>query len=98
MALIGFALVYFLVSSSNSTVTSIFPLQMKGKLNSGLIAGVLNGFCYVGSTISSYGLGLVADAWGWETVFYLLLGVAVAVVVIVLVYNVIKACKKKPQA
>ena len=97
IALIGFALVYFLVGSSNSTVTSIFPLQMKGKLNSGLIAGVLNGFCYVGSTISSYGLGLVADAWGWETVFYLLLGVAVAVVVIALVYNVVKSFKKKPQ-
>ena len=98
IALIGFALVYFLVGSSNSTVTSIFPLQMKGKLNSGLIAGVLNGFCYVGSTISSYGLGLVADAWGWSMVFYLLLGVALAVVAIAVVYTIVQACKKKPQA
>ena len=86
MALFGFAFVYFLVSSSNSTVTSIFPLQMKGKINSGMIAGVLNGFCYVGSTVSSYGLGLVADAWGWTTVFYLLLGVACLVVVATTVF------------
>ncbi|MBO5480116.1 MAG: MFS transporter [Clostridia bacterium] len=90
-----FALVSFLTGSCNSTITSIFPLQMKGKVNSGMIAGVLNGFCYVGSTISSYGLGLVADFWGWEAVFYLFLAVAIAVTVIAGVYCFINGLIKK---
>ena len=87
--LILFAFVRMLAGSSNSTITSIFPLQMKGKINSGLIAGVLNGCCYVGSTISSYGLGSVADRFGWLAVFYLLLGVCGAVVLVAFVYVLI---------
>lgn len=87
--LILFAFVRMLAGSSNSTITSIFPLQMKGKINSGLIAGVLNGCCYVGSTISSYGLGSVADSFGWLAVFYLLLGVCGAVVLVAFVYVLI---------
>ena len=72
LTLLGFTLVYFLVSSSNSLITSIFPLFMKGKVNSGRVAGILNGFCYLGSTISSYGLGAIADYCGWNVVFWVL--------------------------
>ncbi len=68
---------------------------MKGKVNSGMIAGVLNGFCYVGSTISSYGLGLVADLWGWEAVFYLFLAVSIVITVIAAVYCLINGMIKK---
>ena len=73
LTLVGFALVCLLVSSCNSIITSIFPLFMKGKVNSGCVAGVLNGCCYVGSTISSYGLGLMADMCGWSSVFWFLI-------------------------
>ena len=97
ITLIAFAIVNFLVGSSNSTITSIFPLQMKGKINSGMIAGVLNGCCYVGSTISSYGLGVVADFWGWNAVFYLLLGVACAVAVISAAYTLVRISATKKQ-
>ena len=97
VTLIGFALVNFLVSSSNSTITSIFPLFMKGKVNSGLIAGVLNGCCYVGSTISSYGLGALADSFGWNTVFYVLLAVCCAVVLTAAVYWLIGFLKRKKE-
>ena len=90
ITLIGFTLVCFLVSSSNSVITSIFPLFMKDKINSGLIAGVLNGFCYLGSTISSYGLGLIADSFGWITVFWTLFGVCVLVCFIAVVYLLLK--------
>ena len=70
--LLGLIAVNFLASSLNSLITSIFPLFMRGKVNSGLFAGVLNGFCYVGSALSSYGLGAVADNFGWTAVFYTL--------------------------
>lgn len=72
--LFGLIAVNFLASSLNSLITSIFPLFMRGKVNSGLFAGVLNGFCYVGSAISSYGLGAIADNFGWISVFWVLIG------------------------
>jgi sugar phosphate permease len=56
---------------------------MKGKVNSGLVAGILNGFCYVGSTISDYGLGAVQEATGsWSSVFYVLMFACLAVVLV----------------
>lgn len=90
LTLVCFALVCFLVGSCNSLITSIFPLFMKDKVNSGMIARVLNGCCYIGSTISSYGLGLVADKWGWNAVFVLLLSVCAMVCLIGVVYYCIK--------
>lgn len=95
LTLVGFAVVCFLISSSNSLITSIFPLFMKGKLNSGLVAGILNGFCYLGSTLSSYGLGLIADNFGWTSVFWVLLAVCMLVCVGGAVYLVVKKIIEK---
>lgn len=94
ITLIGFTIVCLLVSSCNSVITSIFPLFMKGKINSGLIAGILNGFCYVGSTISSYGLGAVADCFGWTAVFWVLFGVCVVACLIAVGYLLVKRCRR----
>ena len=90
LTLLGFTIVCFLVSSCNSVITSIFPLFMKRQLNSGFIAGILNGCCYVGSTLASYGLGVVADNHGWIAVFWVLLAVCIAVCVIAGAYSLIK--------
>ena len=68
---------------------------MKGKINSGKMAGILNGCCYLGSTITSYGLGFIADHFGWYPVFWLLFGVCIAVCVIACVYSVIKVNLKR---
>ena len=72
----------FLASSLNSLITSIFPMFMRGKVNSGFYAGFLNGFCYLGSTISSYGLGYIADHFGWTAVFGVLMTVCITVIII----------------
>lgn len=93
-ALISFAVICFLVGSCNSLITSIFPLFMKDKLNSGLIAGIINGFCYVGSTLSSWGLGLIADNFGWMGVFILLLAVSLTVALAALVFGIYGKLKK----
>lgn len=96
VTLLGFAVVCFMVSSCNSLITSIFPLFMKKKINSGMMAGVLNGCCYVGSTIASFGLGVVAEKAGWSAVFWLLLAACILVCAIAVVYWIInKAIKKK---
>ena len=95
-ALIAFAVIRMLMALSNGLVTSVFPLYMKGKVNSGLIAGVLNGFCYVGSTLSTYGLGAIADtAGGWTAVFYTLFFVCIFVLAIYLIYTLITKLHNK---
>ena len=72
--LLAFGFLSLFSSSSNSLITSIIPMQLRDKANSGFIGGILNGCCYLGSTISSVGLGAIADAYGsWSPVFVLLL-------------------------
>ncbi len=97
LTLIGLVLVNFFASSLNSLITSIFPIFMRGKVNSGLFAGVLNGFCYIGSTISSYGLGAVADRFGWLSVFWLLIGCCAAAALVWCVYRIVMVFIKKKQ-
>ena len=82
LMLIGLVAVNFSASSLNSLITSIFPIFMREKVNSGLCAGVLNGFCYLGSTVSSYGLGYIADHFGWVSVFWTLIVFCVMVGII----------------
>ncbi len=79
----------FFASSLNSLITSIYPMFMRGKVNSGLFAGILNGFCYVGSATSSYGLGYIADLFGWGMVFWLLLAFCIFAVFICSIYKLI---------
>jgi len=93
--LVGLVVVNFLASSLNSLITSIFPLFMRDKVNSGLFAGVLNGFCYIGSTISSYGLGVIADNFGWTAVFITLIGFAIISLIVWCAYVCVKKVLSK---
>lgn len=86
LMVVGLVAANFFASSLNSLLTGIFPLFMRGMVNSGLIAGIINGFCYLGSTISSYGLGSIADNFGWIYVFWTLFGFCVLVFIIWVVY------------
>lgn len=90
VVLVGLVTVAFFASSLNSLVTSIFPMFMRGRVNSGLFAGILNGFCYLGSTISSYGLGVIAENFGWIAVFMVLIAFCVVVALIWCAYTLYK--------
>lgn len=83
--LICLSIISLFTSGTNNIITSMLPLYYKDKANAGLLAGVLNGCCYVGSTLSSYGLGLIADNYGWEVVFYVLIACAAICCVITLI-------------
>lgn len=87
LMLVGMIIVNFLVSSLNSIVTGIFPLYMREHMNSGRCAGVLNGFCYLGSSLSSFGLGAIADSYGWSTVFWCLFAVCAVIVAVCGIYS-----------
>ena len=64
-----FGISAMLMSAVNNVITSIIPLYMRDKMDSGLLAGVLDTFCYVGSTLSTGLLGFIADRNSWSGVF-----------------------------
>lgn len=79
-----------------NAVVSIFPLAMRDKMSPGALAGILNGSGYLGSALSSWGLGKIADVTGgWNAVFLTLLGTVVAVLIFGGLYIVASAKNKE---
>lgn len=72
------------MSMINNVITSMFALDYRRLLNAGFAAGLLNTFCYIGSTVTSYTLGAVSQARGWNAVFIIMLAVCVVAAVICL--------------
>ena len=95
VTLVCFGMVSCLMAGVNNVITSMVPLYMKERVNSGKVAGVLNGFCYLGSTISSYGLGLIATSWGWISVFYVIIAVSLVMAIVGLFYTIFKNKPKR---
>ena len=94
LTLICLGIVALFMHTACSVMTSIAPLELREKMDSGVLAGVLNGFCYVGSIISSYGLGIIADNFGWTSVFYFLFVLAIVPSVVLLARCGIKITKR----
>ena len=69
LLMILFGVSAMIMSAVNNVITSIVPLYMRRKMDSGLLAGVLDTFCYIGSTLSTGLLGYIADSKGWTGVF-----------------------------
>lgn len=73
LTLMFFGGIACLMSAVNNVITSIVPLYSRDKIDSGLSAGLLNTFCYVGSTLATSVLGRIADTKGWNDVFVCIL-------------------------
>ena len=73
LTLVLFAGIACLMAAVNNVITSVVPLYSRDKIDSGLSAGLLNTFCYVGSTMSTTLLGRIADTKGWNNVFICIL-------------------------
>ncbi len=86
ITLICFAISALMMASINNCITSIVPLELRDMADSGAIAGVTNTFCYLGSTISTYSLGAIADASGWNGAFIFLLLLCVFAIALCLIY------------
>ncbi|MCR5207735.1 MAG: MFS transporter, partial [Eubacterium sp.] len=69
LLIVLFSLSAMLMSAVNNIITSIIPLYMREKMESGLLAGVLDTFCYVGSSLSTGLLGYISDKSSWNGVF-----------------------------
>lgn len=95
LVLIVFGLVALLMSGANNIVTSLIPLQLRDKANSGFVAGILNGCCYVGSTLSQYGLAKIAtSSGGWDAVFNLMFILGLLIIAIGLINGFTAKAKK----
>ena len=95
ITLVCFMLLSAGMSGVNNILTNIFPLKSKG-VNAGFVAGLIDGFCYLGSAASSFGLGFIAQGTGnWDGIMYLFLGLCLLCVILVFAYNAIKKFKRK---
>ena len=79
----------------NNVVTSMMPLQMRGRINSGFLAGLMNSATYIGSTASAYGLGRVADGAGWNAVIEVLLCASILSAVIAGFASLLRTLKRR---
>ncbi len=70
-----FIIVSMCCSAIANITTNHIPLYYRDKFDTGSMAGIGQGMCYIGSTLSTYTLGLVADNGGWYNVFLVLGGV-----------------------
>ena len=96
LTLILFGGIACLMSAVNNVITSVVPLYSRDKIDSGFSAGLLNTFCYIGSTLATSMLGRIADTRGWNDVFICILiftAVSFAVCLASAVLN--KKAKKK---
>ena len=89
LSLACFMFIACAMAGVNNVITSIFPMMQKSKINAGTIAGIMDGFCYVGSAITAYGIGSLADKFSWHTVLYLFISVCVFTVFVCVIYLLI---------
>lgn len=96
MTVFCFGILELCLHAVANAIVSIFPLAMREKMSSGALAGILNGSAYVGSALSSYTLGKIADVTGnWNAVFFTLLGAACSALIFGGVYWLISFKKKE---
>ncbi len=84
-----------LMSAVNNVITSVVPLYSRDKIDSGLLAGLLNNFCYIGSTLSTSLLGRIADTKGWNDVFICILFFTIISFVVCCISVVLKKNSRK---
>ena len=96
----GIVIVLFMIlcmamSVVTNQLTVHAPLYLKGRCSAGFLGGFLNGCCYIGSALSTYGLGMIADNFGWNSVFTLFFVLAIASAVIAVLYMIIERITKR---
>ena len=90
ITVVSFGILELLLHGNSIVIVSIFPLAMRERMSSGALAGILNGAAYIGTALSTWLLGKIADiSGGWSAVFATLLGVALSALIIGAVYLIV---------
>lgn len=69
LTVLCFAAITCFMAAVNNIVTFLIPMEQK---NSGMFAGIMDAFCYVGSTLSGFLPGLIIDGAGFGTLLFCL--------------------------
>ena len=88
ITLVCFMLVSMCMSGVNNVLTALFPITCPKTFNVGLVAGLIDGFCYLGSAITTYALGSVSESLGWNAVFYILLSICALMFILCIIYSI----------
>jgi OPA family glycerol-3-phosphate transporter-like MFS transporter len=72
LTLVLFALMYLMLMAISNITTSVIPFACRSRGNVGGVSALLDSCCYLGSMISTYGLGYIADNYGWMRVMILI--------------------------
>ncbi len=79
LTLILLCIVSIMMAAVNNIVTSVIPLISRDFLDSGMAAGLLDTFCYIGNSISAAFLGgIIESSHDWNRVMFCLLAVSLA--------------------
>lgn len=84
-----------MMAAINNVITSMFPLDNRDKMDSGLLAGLLDTLCYVGSSAAGTLLGKMSQNLGWSSVLMTLFIFAGASAVVCLAVSVFTKKKAK---
>ena len=92
---VAFTMVLFIglacmMAAINNVITSMFPLDNRDKMDSGLLAGLLDTLCYVGSSAAGTLLGKMSQSLGWSSVLttlFIFAGISAAVCLAVSVFT-----------
>lgn len=79
-----------MMAAINNVITSMFPLDHRDQMDSGLLAGLLDTLCYVGSSAAGILLGKLSQSLGWSTVImtlFLFAGVSAVVCLSVSIFT-----------
>lgn len=67
-----------LANAISTVLVTIMPFDMREQINSGFLTGAMNIGGYLGIAASTYGMGIIADGSGWNTVFLVSFAAAAA--------------------
>ena len=79
-----FALVTSLIHGANTIYTSLMPMHFQRYGAAATAGGFLNGMTYVGSALSVYGIGAMAERWGWNPTILAWVGLTLAALAVAL--------------
>lgn len=95
LVLMLLGLVSLFMNGVNTIINNIFPLSVGKRHNAGMLAGVLNGACYVGSALSQYIIPLIEKAGGWGTVMNIFLYAFVGITALSFILFAIRRIKER---
>lgn len=70
--------------SFNYLLITLVPVRFAKLGKTATVTGIMNSSAYLGSAVSTYGLGAIAESFGWQKTIYIWLLIALIIVIICL--------------